>query len=478
MIPCLKCGHLQQPSPTFHPVSSGNLRQLDLEIAHIEAALDELRTRKAVLKRQVNHIVAPVLRLPPEISSEIFIRCIDDVWRNHCSRISVLFALGSICGAWRDLTWAMPWLWNKISVDLDRSSASRCALLEGWLSRSRNYPLSIQLRGGHHRTSFTSQTLDIISHFSERWQHIDFRAVAPECLEKLAKIQTQLPLLTSVVLAGDTTYPTIQIFGVAPQLKEVKLIGLKLTQVTLPMTQLTRLKIPIYLLEECLDVLRCAPRLAACVLNFNAIQWGNVLPLMVVPQIESLELLTRQANSRPISHFMDFLSLPSVHTLKFTMDFSLFPYKSFISLINRSSCSLTRLDLSCVSTSDDHLLQCLSAVSLLKVLALGYINGRISPFRMLNPNHASDFGYTKPLLPNLGTFIYIAWEAGISLDGDPIDMLCSRWGRHAVRNNVACLRVFTITTPRPSASNTGTKELVQQLISQGMNISVSSLTST
>jgi hypothetical protein len=477
MIPCSNCGHLEQLSSRFDPVSVDNLRQpleeLDLEIANIEGALDKLKSRKALLKRRVNRLVAPILRLSPDIlCSEIFLRCIDDVWKIHSSRISVPFTLGSICGAWRDLTLSTPWLWNKVSVDLDRSSASRCALLEGWLARSSDYPLSIQLRGGLHHTPFITEALDIISRFSERWHRIDFR-VAPEWFETLAGIQTRLPLLTSVVLKGDYNYQKIQLFSAAPQLREVTLIDLQLTQVTLPMTQLTRLTIPIYSdVEECLNTLRCAPRLGACVLNFSTIiQLRNVLLPMVMPQVESLELRTRQANVKFISHLMDAFSLPSTHSLKFIMEFSLFPHMNFVSLINRSSCSLTRLELSCVVISDIHLLQCLQVVPLLSVLALDYTSVEASIFRMLNPNHASDFGYTGPLLPNLQTFVYIAWPDDISLDGDVIDMLCSRWNS----NDVAGLRFVTITTRNPSISNTGTKELMQHLISQGMEIRVSSM---
>lgn len=62
----------------------------------------------------------------------------------------MLFAtLGSVCGAWRNLTLSMPSLWSRVSVDLDQASASRCALLERWLARSGDHLLSIRLIGHH-----------------------------------------------------------------------------------------------------------------------------------------------------------------------------------------------------------------------------------------------------------------------------------------------------------------------------------------
>jgi hypothetical protein len=143
---------------------------------------------------------------------------------------------------------------------------------------------------------------------------------------------------------------------------------------------------------------------------------------------------------------------------------------SFVSLINRSSCSLTRLVLSRLIISDINLLKCLRVVPLLKVLSLKYSSAGTRTFRMLNPNHASEPGHTDPLLPNLETFIYVSWKPEVHLNDDFIDMLCSRWNG----NGVACLRFTTISVSDPHISKARTKDLLQHLISQGMDIRISS----
>lgn len=105
------------------------------------------------------------------------------------------------------------------------------------------------------------------------------------------------------------------------------------------------------------------------------------------------------SDGRSVSQFFDALSLPSIHTLQIDLNSNHFPRASFVSLINRSSCSVTRLVLSSVLILDVHLLQCLRAVPCLRTLELRFVEITTRRFHMLDPKYAPCFSYTGQLFP-------------------------------------------------------------------------------
>ncbi|KAJ7102813.1 hypothetical protein C8R44DRAFT_347035 [Mycena epipterygia] len=83
-------------------------------------------------------ILDPVARLPLEISSEIFIRCLPPLPKPGAFQVPMLFL--NICNAWTDIALSTPALWASIHVDFP------CVQLLGtWLKRARNHSLSISL---------------------------------------------------------------------------------------------------------------------------------------------------------------------------------------------------------------------------------------------------------------------------------------------------------------------------------------------
>lgn len=88
--------------------------------------------------------------LPLEIIVEIFKHCIFPIAikdKKTASTITPLF-IGSICSSWRRIAWSTPSLWSTFSLGFrsdDSLSNTKIELLEQWLSRTRNLPLSITL---------------------------------------------------------------------------------------------------------------------------------------------------------------------------------------------------------------------------------------------------------------------------------------------------------------------------------------------
>lgn len=259
-------------------------------------------------------------------------------------------------------------------------------------------------------------------------------------------VLNRLPLLTSIDLETDSKSlsKALQMFSVAPRLWAVKISNVSMNLISLPMHQLVKLDMSTRNINECLDVLQSTPRLNEATISFEILHHTpRTSSMVVIPQSESLSLSMNRWSLHGFLLFLDALSLPSARTLKFQLQARTFPHTNFISLINRSSCSLTRLDLLSVDISDEHLIQCLHAVPLLRVLALQH-EGTAAILRALNPEYATHFTYTEPVVPRLETFIYSTLEESLSSDRDIHEMLYSRWGR----DGFTFLRFVTIINPR------------------------------
>jgi hypothetical protein len=83
------------------------LEQLDAEIAHFVLS-EQLKEKGAFLRHQINQLCAPVLRLPPEISSEIFLAYLPQ-YNLKPQKEPALTPLifGSVCSDWRNQAWSM-----------------------------------------------------------------------------------------------------------------------------------------------------------------------------------------------------------------------------------------------------------------------------------------------------------------------------------------------------------------------------------
>jgi F-box-like len=379
-----------------------------------------------------------ILRLPPEISSQIFLASIThdatvdiSCTSPHSPHSLNPIVLGRICAAWRHLAWSLPLLWNRVAVSLTQCSPTVCILLEQWVARSGQLPLSIYLTCNQvyldiRPDSDVMRTFTIISRCCERWYHIDFQIPA-ECFQILACVQGRLSFLTSMVLNTDlvNAEKSLQMFSVSPRLQAVVFKGIPMNVDSLPRYQLTTICGSVYALEHCLDVFRRSPQLVKCRLTEISHFQGDVLHPVVAPHLESLHLSFKPGCllTRPISDIIDALTLPSIREFALEANSETFPHMSFIKLLDRSSCSLTRLDLWFILISDIHLLEFLQVLPSLTHLDLGH-SGTTGVFRMLNPHYASHFGYTNPLLPKLHTFVYEDRRFNLQ---DVTDMLAARW---------------------------------------------------
>jgi hypothetical protein len=321
------------------------------------------------------------------------------------------------------------------------------------------------------------ETLAVITPFSEQWYSINFHLSNNDCFSGLDCVQNRLPLLTSINL---NIYPyshdndQLQMFSVAPQLRIVKLNNIPLDRFNLPLNQLTRITTSIHHVDDCLDIFRHSPLLVNCSLDCSLFSNSadNIPHPVMVSSLESL-YLGFPFYTTPLSQILEALTIPSLRNLYIRNDkFEQFPHEKFISLIDRSSCLLTSLNLRRVLISDTHLLHVLRAVPSLQILKLSMASPDSSrACDMLTPNSAFDLNCTNPLLPSLHTFMYSNKE----IDFEHVAaMLISRWNlptATASNNNIRVrLQTVNISVEQPHNLDSRTATILRQLRAEGMDI--------
>jgi len=389
-----------------------HLEDLEADIIRVEKLLAQLVRKRVPLKRKINACFSPVLQLPVEVTSEIFTACFPanacEVWGSKTP-----LDLGKVCSAWRDVAWSVPLLWNTVSLSTLHCSSIHAEILDEWLSRSGQLPLSIHLKFSFNRKDSSAvngihpppmlRVMDVVSRASTRLHDVD------------------------ICIPGFLCDRLSSTFRAAPLLHDVKLRGFHPKTVILPVGQLTRLQLSPTTFEECLDVLGASPQLTHC--TFEEILCSDVVnpSPVLAPRLESLEVTSTTHTA--LSELLDNLLIPAARELAFHVTGNTFPDWSFTSLIARSSCTLHRLSLSGIRTSERVLWGCLEVVPSLVHLNISNVecvtNNTIA---VLNPTRDIRCRDCVPLLPNLQFLEYSGDLLQLDLGGIA-DMLEARWRR-------------------------------------------------
>ncbi|KAF7367572.1 F-box domain-containing protein [Mycena sanguinolenta] len=123
------------------------LANLDTDILVLERSLSALRSQRDRVQERLDSYIYPVLTLPNEIIAEIFVHYIPIYpLCPPAQGFDSPTLLTQICRKWRDIALATPALWRAIFLpDPNIPPTEQGALSDAWLSRSRVYPISLQL---------------------------------------------------------------------------------------------------------------------------------------------------------------------------------------------------------------------------------------------------------------------------------------------------------------------------------------------
>ncbi|KAJ7769256.1 hypothetical protein B0H14DRAFT_353337 [Mycena olivaceomarginata] len=262
------------------------LADLDAQILDFERSLSALRSQRQPVFERISAYKYPVLTLPNEITTEIFIHFLPNYpsWPPLTGPGSPTL-LAQIFREWRDIALETPALWRAISLsDFDIPFEHRVHLCNLWLNRSRCSPLSLELYGYHasyplHMTELVSA---LVSHRS-RWERL---IVHDFSLSPLLTMYGPMPLLRTLELHRHIEVSFLEV----PLLRTVVLWGAAIENVALPWAQLTSLTLRDVSPQYCAPILRQTSNLVHCALQFRESPDADELLDVNLPYLHSLTL--------------------------------------------------------------------------------------------------------------------------------------------------------------------------------------------
>ncbi|KAJ7684767.1 hypothetical protein DFH06DRAFT_1156583 [Mycena polygramma] len=306
------------------------------------------------------------LTLPSELTSEIFMHCLESEFIRPDPATAPLL-LCRICRRWRRIAMDTPGLWASLYIDLewevwppypdsdsDSESESEMdlselldlgAFLSGWISRAGNMPLSIHVEEDPENT-FTlpevEQVLEMIGERSAQWRKIVLR-VSPDHFRQVCPSDPiTFPLLQHLAV------PHIQI-SETPWMFDV------------PWTQLTVFRSDKISISECIHVLRNGLCLSSCTFSLcpeiYPVQVTGLPPL----NLETLEITDNTIILLSLT-LLQHLTLPALRNLALRFDTERHTHRDMsrlISFATRSAFPLQQLTLCLVPVPEALLIQCL-----------------------------------------------------------------------------------------------------------------------
>ncbi|KAJ7509598.1 hypothetical protein B0H11DRAFT_2421599 [Mycena galericulata] len=178
--------HMRNPAHSRQEETSGLLKERQCGL------LEEQKT----IQESLDCIIYPILTIPVEIISEIFLHCLPDQPTQPSARVAPLL-LSAICRQWRYIALSTPRLWAvlKIHIPVRCFRDYNADMVQEWLLRAGNMPLSICLILRNARCDCSSDGSQNSlcptpsSLFTDSWERLtSFRGdfLTPiECLELL-----------------------------------------------------------------------------------------------------------------------------------------------------------------------------------------------------------------------------------------------------------------------------------------------------
>ncbi|CAK5263318.1 unnamed protein product, partial [Mycena citricolor] len=242
---------------------------------------------------------SPILELPFDVISQIFVFCLPQVQDALPWRTEAPLLLIAICRQWRQLALETHELWNTIYLELKPHNILSCRpLLEFWLPRAGQMPLSLSLvyRGskGHvHAHSNSHPLATLISDYAPHWTSIDLQTPL-FLLSNFEAPQRPLASLRKLTLHSEGFYGIssdvkLCVFANTPQLRDLHLVSgvVEASSLGLPAEQITTLRMEHTTVRHALDMLVAFPNLE----SMTCIIWGEAGTPQSAPHASSLKSL-------------------------------------------------------------------------------------------------------------------------------------------------------------------------------------------
>ncbi|KAJ7822502.1 hypothetical protein B0H14DRAFT_2598533 [Mycena olivaceomarginata] len=329
--------------PQLQMESNQSLRD---RLTQINAQIALLEGEQKIIQKKLRSIIYPVLGLPFEVTSKIFVHCLPEDLEGSepilgfpRGKPPTPLLLSQICRAWRYVALQTPKIWAMFNISLDhwlRNSAPVASTrLEYWMDRAGVVTcvpyVAQQIRHSYFIGDIAPINLGLRVHY---------RDLVTEQFQ--SALHRELPALETLQIKSEDPGTTIiNAFEQAPKLRAVALDHLPPTLLLLPWSQLTHFRGEWCIGMDCYHVLRSAVSLVEC--KFT---WVDQDMEETAPPPRHLALKALHLTGEYVCiHILSILTLPSLVELDFR-DGNGYPYhEEFVSFLSRSRPSLLRLSL-------------------------------------------------------------------------------------------------------------------------------------
>ncbi|KAJ7665378.1 hypothetical protein DFH06DRAFT_312104 [Mycena polygramma] len=324
--------------------------------SRLMAIEDPLLVERTHLLNSLNSIVHPILTLPPEITSEIFVHYVGGDIRRGASLVA------SVCRVWRNIALTTPALWSEfhgpMSAVQPRGNLAR--LLQCQLQRAGSRPLILHISLGEDH----EDVLSSIAPYSSQWMSLDLTGAFNPIVFPVGAIRTPLLSLKTLkiqVHRWPRDGPTcVTAFADAPQLRNVELARMSLSQILLPWVQITRLMLWYQSLPEIFEILQQTPVLEDLTVAVHERQVVQLSPLILL-RVRRVKLSS--------AHMLILFTFPALESLEVT-HLRAAERTSIQSFLQRSECTIRVLSLGWTSMQDT--CDCLSHLPSLTDVTIQY----------------------------------------------------------------------------------------------------------
>ncbi|KAK7055851.1 F-box domain-containing protein [Favolaschia claudopus] len=306
-----------------------------------EDRLAELRSHRAAAQARIDAYKYPVLTLPTEITSEIFLQFLPAY--PLCPNTTGLHSptlLTHVCSQWRNIALSTPKLWRAIDLLSQEECEGIDHIRDAWLSRSGCCPLSLDILVDEYGES----SLPALIAHRTRIEYLTITGPTSDAIPHLSIFDSSMPLLRHLELT--LWEPLTQItLEKAPLLRSVFLSQNACANVRLPWQHLTSLRLYWCFPEEILAILPQTPNLETCNLCVYIRDPHITLPQFSLLRLDTLILDTELDPRSPLDdRIIRSLITPALRHLEISeRSLGDNPLDTLSSFLSNSTCKLDRL---------------------------------------------------------------------------------------------------------------------------------------
>ncbi|KAJ7467516.1 hypothetical protein FB451DRAFT_1401521 [Mycena latifolia] len=320
---------------TEREADRARITDIETQISNLKRSIEVLQAEMTRAQERLESYTYPVLTLPNEIVSEIFVHLLPVY--PLCLPTTGLQSptlLTHICHEWREIAQATPALWRAIRLTGYDDDDRQLPIVESWLSRSGDLPLSFDM--GDIFMAISEGCLEKLALHAARWENAK---LGLRVLSQLLIIPTTMPLLQQLELRINEggEFPPV-VYREVPSLHSVILWDFSYPANFLPWAQLTSLTMLNTWTSDCTAVLQDTVNLVHCVLaTFDDVRQSDVK----LERLQSLVLMRYSEYDDPAIEYLNTLIVPALRTLQVPEEFlQPDPINGLTTFISKSGCKL------------------------------------------------------------------------------------------------------------------------------------------